>query len=108
MHIVSLPESGRHLWELTEPASSCLALLHYWAWFATETTALELQSLQIKTLSEREHTSDNSLSSLRVHVSHKLWFVFVCLFLYKKSSIVCFKVHTVCMLIQRRLQTIDL
>lgn len=60
MHRVSLQESGRHPWELTGAPSSCLALLHYWAWFTTETTTLELTSLQIKTLAEREHTSDNS------------------------------------------------
>lgn len=60
MHGVSLPESGRHPWELTEAPSSCLALLHYWDWFTIETTALEVKSLQIKTHAEREHTSDYS------------------------------------------------
>ncbi|KAL3065759.1 hypothetical protein OYC64_015830 [Pagothenia borchgrevinki] len=60
MHRVSLPESDRHPWELAEAPSSCLPLLHHCAWFTTETTALKLQRLQIKTLSEREHISDNS------------------------------------------------
>ncbi|KAF0043038.1 hypothetical protein F2P81_004375 [Scophthalmus maximus] len=68
MNRVGLPESGRHPWELTEAPSSCLVLLHYWTWIGTETTAVEPQRLQIKTLAEGEHTSDKSCHPLELIV----------------------------------------
>lgn len=58
MHKVSLPKPVRHPWELTEASSSYLAYLHYWTWVTTETTALKLKGLKLKTCAERKNASD--------------------------------------------------